>query len=361
MPHLGFFEARRWLSHITLSHGAGGSVMQELIKSYILKYLGGSKAEVPLEALDDSGVMDGIVLKSDSHTVKPLFFPGGDIGRLSISGTVNDIAVMGAEPLALAVGLILEEGFPIKDLERILKSMGDTCKESGVHVITGDTKVVEKGSLEKCVINTSGIGRRSKYLDRNLEIVKKYRPSFNSKWLVDSSIREGDKIIASGTMGDHGIAVLSFREGYGFESRVRSDVKPLNGLTEKLLQVGGVVKMKDPTRGGLANLLNEWSEKSHVGILAKQEDIPISEGVRAACEMLGLDPLEIGNEGKIAVAVISDKAEEILETLKGTEEGKDAAIIGEATKSYSQVVLETSVGGKRILPPPAGDPIPRIC
>lgn len=335
--------------------------MQQLIKTYILKYLGGSKAEVPLEALDDSGVINDIVLKSDSHTVKPLFFPGGDIGRLSISGTVNDIAVMGAEPIALAAGLILEEGFPINDLERILKSMGDTCKEAGVHVITGDTKVVEKGSLEKCVINTSGVGRRSKFLDRNIEIAKKYRPSFNSKWLVDSNIRDGDKIIVSGTMGDHGIAVLSFREGYGFESQVKSDVTPLNKLTEKLLQVGGIVKMKDPTRGGLANLLNEWSEKSNVGILVRQDNIPISEGVRTACEMLGLDPLEIGNEGKIAIAVVSQKAEEVLQVLKRTEEGKNAAIIGEATGSYGQVIIETSVGGKRILPPPVGDPVPRIC
>lgn len=335
--------------------------MQELIKSYILKYLGGSNAEVPLEALDDSGVVDGIVLKSDSHTVKPLFFPGGDIGRLSISGTVNDIAVMGAEPIALAAGLILEEGFPIKDLERILKSMGETCKEAGVSVITGDTKVVEKGSLEKCVINTSGVGRRSRFLDRNIEIAKKYRPSFDSRWLLDSNIRDGDKIIVSGTMGDHGIAILSFREGYGFESEVKSDVRPLNKLTEKLLQVGGVVKMKDPTRGGLANLLNEWSEKSDTGIIVRQEDIPISEGVRTACEMLGLDPLEIGNEGKIAIAVVAQKAEEVLQALKRTDEGRNAAIIGEATKSYSQVVIETTVGGKRILPPPAGDPVPRIC
>jgi hydrogenase expression/formation protein HypE len=335
--------------------------MQALIKNYILKYLGGSKAEVPLEALDDSGVVEGVVLKSDSHTVKPLFFPGGDIGRLSISGTVNDIAVMGAEPMALAAGLILEEGFPIHDLERILMSMGETCREAGVFVITGDTKVVERGAIEKCVINTSGVGRRSKYLDRNFEIVKKHRPSFNSKWLVDSNIGEGDKIIVSGTMGDHGIAILSFREGYGFESKVKSDVKPLNKLTEKLLQVGGIVKMKDPTRGGLSNLLNEWSEKSRIGILVKQEKIPISEGVRTACEMLGLDPLEIGNEGKIAIAAVPQKAEEILQVLHQTEEGKNAAIIGEASKSYSQVIIETTVGGKRILPPPAGDPVPRIC
>jgi hydrogenase expression/formation protein HypE len=349
------------LDRITLSHGAGGSVMQALIKNYIVKYLGGSNADVPLEALDDSGVVEGIVLKSDSHTVKPLFFPGGDIGRLSISGTVNDIAVMGAQPMALAAGLILEEGFPIKDLEQILKSMGETCKEAEVFVITGDTKVVEKGALDKCVINTSGVGKRSKFLDGNLKIVRRYRPSFNSQWLTDSNIGEGDKIIVSGTMGDHGIAVLSFREGYGFESEVKSDVKPLNRLTESLLQVGGIVKMKDPTRGGLANLLNEWSEKSKIGILVKQEDIPISEGVRTACEMLGLDPLEIGNEGKIAIAVVPQKTEEVLQLLRQTEEGKNASIIGEATKSYSQVVIETTVGGKRILPPPAGDPVPRIC
>lgn len=345
---------------ITMAHGAGGALMHKLIKDYIVKHLGGSKAEVPLEALDDSAVMDGIVFTSDSHTVKPLFFPGGDIGRLAVSGTINDIAVMGAEPIALSSALIIEEGFLLSDLERIIKSMKDTCIEAGVHIITGDTKVVEKGALEKLIVNTSGIGRRSECLERNIAEVRKYRP-FNSRWLVDSNVRDGDVIIISGTVGDHGISLLSYREGYGFESEVKSDVAPLNKLVKRLLEVGGIVKMKDPTRGGLSNALNEWSEKSGVGILVWEEKIPIKEGVRSACEMLGIDPLEVGNEGKLVIAAVPEKAEDILGELRRHPQGKDAEIIGEARKEFSNVVLETVVGGKRILPPPVGDPIPRIC
>jgi hydrogenase expression/formation protein HypE len=345
---------------ITMAHGAGGQAMQELIKKYIVKHLGGSKAEVPLEALDDSAIINGIVLKSDSYTVKPIFFPGGDIGRLAISGTVNDIAVMGAEPIALATGIIMEEGFPINDFEKILESMKKTCQEAGVYVITGDLKVVEKGALDQFIINTSGIGKRSEYLDSNIEEVKKYR-KFESKWLLDSNIGNGDAIIVSGTIGDHGIAILSCREGYGFESNVESDTKPLNKLVQRILKVGGIVAMKDPTRGGLANALNEWCEKSRVGIIIEEEQIPIKESVKAACEMLGIDPLEIGNEGKLLIAVVKEKAEEVLNELKKTKEGFEAQIIGEATKEFNDVILKTSIGGKRIISAPLGDPIPRIC
>ena len=343
-----------------MSHGAGGTMMQDLIKKIIVKNLGGSRAEVPLEALDDSAVIDDIVLKSDSHTVKPLFFPGGDIGRLAVSGTVNDIAVMGAEPLALASGFIIEEGFPISDFERIVRSMAETCQEAGVHIITGDTKVMDRGSLEKFVVNTSGIGRRSEALDNNISEVKKYRP-FEARWLLDSNLRKGDKIIVSGTVGDHGIAILSFREGYNFGSEIFSDVAPLNHVIERILNVGGIVKIKDPTRGGLANTLNEWSEKSKVGITVYEDMIPIHEGVKSACEMLGIDPLEVGNEGKIVIALVPQKAEDVLAALKKTKEGKNAAIIGEATDEFEEVVLETEVGGRRILAPPVGDPVPRIC
>jgi hydrogenase expression/formation protein HypE len=345
---------------ITLAHGAGGVIMQRLIKDYIVKYFGGSKAEVPLEALDDASVIDGIVLKSDSHTVKPLFFPGGDIGRLAVSGTVNDIAVMGAEPIALTSAFIIEEGFPISDLEKIIKSMKNTCEEAEVYIITGDTKVMEKNALEKFVVNTSGIGRRSEALERNIAEVKKYRV-FNSKWLVDSNIGDGDKIIVSGTIGDHGVALLSYREGYGFESEIKSDAAPLNKMIKKLLEVGGITKMKDPTRGGVSNALNEWSEKSKVGILIYENKIPIKESVKSACEMLGIDPLEVGNEGKILIAVVPEKAEDVLAELKRHPQGKYAEIIGEATKKFNGVILETSIGGKRILPPPLGDPVPRIC
>lgn len=343
-----------------MAHGAGGSAMDALIKRYILKHLGGSSAEVPLEALDDAAVIDGIVLKSDSYTVKPLFFPGGDIGRMAVAGTVNDMSVLGAEPLALAAGFVFEEGFPLSDLERILSSINEACKEAGVAVITGDTKVVERGALDKFIINSSGVGRRSPLLDRNLNEVRKFREC-DAKWLLDSNIRPGDQIILSGAIGDHGIAVLSAREGYGFETKVQSDTAPLNHMIEKALEVGGVVSMKDPTRGGLANLLNEWSEKSKVGILIREEKIPIHTGVRAACDMLGLDPLEVGNEGKVALAVVSEKAEEVLAALRSTDLGGEAEIIGRATDEFDLVAVETLVGGRRILARPLGDPVPRIC
>jgi hydrogenase expression/formation protein HypE len=347
---------------ITMTHGAGGAVTNDLIKRYVLKYLGGSNAEVPLEALDDAAVINDVVLKSDSHAVKPLFFPGGDIGRLAVTGTVNDIAVLGAEPVALASGFVLEEGLALVDFERIVRSIGETCKEAGVFVITGDTKVVEKGSLGGCVINMSGIGRRSQALEHNIHVVKKYRSDFSSRWLLDFNLRSGDKIILSGTVGDHGLAVLSSREGYGFGSEIKSDMAPLNKVIQRLLsEVGGIVAMKDPTRGGLSEALNEWSQKSKVGILAVEEKIPIREDVRSACEMLGIDPLEVGNEGKIIIGVLAEKAEKVLEALKQTREGKNAQIIGEATNQFKEVALETVVGGKRILTPPIGDPIPRIC
>ncbi|RLI22280.1 hydrogenase expression/formation protein HypE [Candidatus Bathyarchaeota archaeon] len=344
-----------------MMHGAGGAVMNELIKDYILRFLGGGEFEVPLEALDDAAVVNGIVLKSDSHAVKPIFFPGGDIGRLAVSGTVNDIAVLGAQPVALACGFILEEGLSISDFERILKSMKETCEEAGVHIVTGDTKVVERGSLGGCVVNVSGIGYRSRKLNHNLAVVRRFRPDFRARWILDSNLRPGDKIIVSGTVGDHGLAVLSAQEGLSFGSQIKSDVKPLNKLVERLLEVGGIVAMKDPTRGGLSNALNELSEKSRVGILVYEDKIPIRNDVRAACEMLGIDPLEVGNEGKLVIGVIPEKAEEVLEVLKQAEGGKEAQIIGEATKEFDVVAMQTIVGGKRVLTPPVGDPVPRIC
>lgn len=255
---------------------------------------------------------------------------------------------------------IIEEGFSLVDFEKIIKSMSATCREAGVSIITGDTKVIEKGGLDNFVVNISGIGRRSEALERNIEEVKKVR-SFNVRWLLDSNLRRGDKIIVSGTIGDHGIALLSFREGYDFGSLITSDVAPLNKLVMELLEVGGIVCMKDPTRGGLANTLNEWNEKSKVGILVEENKIPIRNGVRAACEMLGIDPFEIGNEGKIVLGVVPHKADEVVATLRGTDLGKNAEIIGVATGNYLDVIIDTSVGGKRIISPPIGDPIPRIC
>jgi hydrogenase expression/formation protein HypE len=349
--------------YITMLHGAGGTVMHDLVRNYIVKYFGGaSGAEVPLEALDDAAVVDGLVFKSDSHAVKPIFFPGGDIGRLSVSGTVNDIAMLGGEPFALACGFILEEGLAIADFERILISMQHACIEAGVSIVTGDTKVVEKGTLGGCVINTSGIGRRTAALDENLKVVKKFKKHFKPRWVLDGNLSPGDKIILSGTIGDHGLAVLSAQEGLSFGSGIRSDVKPLNRLVQRMLkEVGGVVAMKDPTRGGLADALNEFSEKSHVGILIDEHKVPIREDVKAACEMLGLDPFEVGNEGKMIIGAVKEKAPEILRLLKETEEGKDAEIIGGAVSNVKGVVMQTAVGGKRIVPRPVGDPVPRIC
>ena len=336
--------------------------MAKLIEEYILPYLGGFKgAEVGLEVLDDAAVVDGVVFKSDSHAVRPIFFPGGDIGRLAVAGTVNDMAVLGAEPVALACGFILEEGLAFSDFERVLASIRTACEEAEVFVVTGDTKVVEKGSLGGLVVNMSGIGRRSRELDHNLAVVRKHRCGFDARWVLDRNLRAGDKIVLSGSVGDHGLAVLSAQEGLAFGSKIVSDVRPLNRMIRNVLNVGGIVSMKDPTRGGLANALNEWSQKAKVGILVHEDRIPVRRDVRTASDMLGIDPLEVGNEGKVIIGVVEEMAKEVLETLRGTEEGKDAEIIGEATSEFNLVAMKTVVGGKRILPTPVGDPVPRIC
>jgi hydrogenase expression/formation protein HypE len=350
-------------AHITMMHGAGGTVMHDLVKNHIVRHLGGiAKVEVPLEAMDDAAVVDDIVFKSDSHAVKPIFFPGGDIGRLSISGTVNDISMLGAKPIALASGFILEEGLLMADLERILASMHDTCVEADVGIVTGDTKVVEKGSLGGCVMNLSGMGKRTAALESNLERVGKLRQNFKARWTLDSNLRPGDKILLSGTIGDHGLAVLSAQEGLKFGSEIVSDVKPLNKLIQRMLgEVGGIVSMKDPTRGGLADCLHEYAEKSESGILIHENSIPIRNDVRAASEMLGLDPLEVGNEGKVVVGCVKEKADELLKFLQATPEGKNAQIIGEVTNEFNGVAMQTVVGGKRIIARPVGDPVPRIC
>ena len=349
---------------ITMLHGAGGTVMHDLVKNYIVKAFSGlgNIAEVPLEAMDDAAAIGDIVFKSDSHAVKPIFFPGGDIGRIAISGTVNDISALGAEPYALASGFVLEEGLAMSDLEKILASMRQTCIEAGVGIVTGDTKVVEKGSLGGCVMNVSGIGRRTAALEHNLQVIKQYRPSFSSRWMLDSNLSVGDKIILSGTIGDHGLAVLSAQQGLSFGSEIVSDVKPLNRLIQRVLgEVGGVVTMKDPTRGGLADALNEFTEKSKMGILIQEDKVPIRKDVVAACEMLGLDPFEVGNEGKMLFGVVPEKADEVLAFLKETSEAKDAEIIGEVTGAFKGVAMQTVVGGKRIIARPVGDPVPRIC
>jgi len=347
--------------NITLAQGAGGELMDQLIKENILRFFTNQgAAEVPLTALDDAAVINDIVFSTDSHTVQPLIFPGGDIGSLAVCGTINDVAVVGGFPLALSAGFIIEEGFSLDTFRSIVKSMGRTAHKANVPIVTGDTKVVERGALQQFMINTTGIGRRSKALDKNIKEVKRYR-KFTGRWLLDSNLSNGDILILSGNIGEHGIALLSFREGYGFDTRIKSDIAPLNGLMERILAEGGIVSAKDPTRGGLANTVNEWSEKSDVGILLSEDAIPIPNGVRSACDMLGIDPFEIGNEGKVVLGVVKEKAEDILSVLRKHPLGKHATIIGEVTDAISGVALQTAVGGKRILRKPLGDPIPRIC
>jgi len=347
---------------IKLSQGAGGEQMDWLIKEKILKYFGkeSKKGEVSLSMLDDSAVIDDVVFSTDSHTVQPIIFPGGDLGSLAVAGTINDISVMGAKPIGLSAGFIIEEGLSSKTFEIIVKSMSKCASAAGVPIVTGDTKVLEKGAIQEFMINTSGIGKRTMLLDKNIEIVKNFR-SFNSRWLLDSNLRDGDKIILSGNIGEHGIALMSYREGYGFETEIKSDVAPINNLMEKIFSIGGVVSAKDPTRGGLSNTINELSEKSKTGVLLYEEAIPVPTGVRSACDMLGIDPLEIGNEGKVVIGVVKEKSDEVLKAIKKHPLGKNAAIIGEVTNTVEGVVLETIVGGKRSLHKPIGDPVPRIC
>ncbi len=348
------------MSKITMAQGAGGERMQEFIREFVLKELEHDFGEIPLAALDDAAIVEGIVFTTDSYTVKPIFFPGGDIGVLSVAGTVNDLSVMGAKPIALSCAMIIQEGFPGEDLHKIMRSINATARVAGVKIVTGDTKVVEKSALDGIFINTSGIGKRSEHLDHNIAEVRRHR-KFKWSWPNDSAVADGDVLIASGSMGNHGVAILSFREGYGFHTTVKSDAAPLNGLIADALKVGGITAMKDPTRGGLANLLNEWSEKSEVGISVVEEDIPLDDAVVSACEMLGIDPLEIGNEGKVVISTVPEKAEAVLKAVRSHSEGKKARIIGRAAKKVRGVVMETHTGGTRVVEPPVGDPVPRIC
>jgi len=334
---------------IKLEHGAGGELMEELIREFILKNISlKSAGGVGLDALDDGASIPfgdkHIVFTIDGHTVKPIFFPGGDIGRLAVSGTVNDLAVMGAKPLALANSMIIQEGFDGKDFEKILRSMDETAKEVPVPIITGDTKVVE--DRIGIFVITAGIGVAERVI-------------------TDSGARVGDAVLISGTVGDHGIAIMSHREGIAFETELKSDVAP---IWEVVKAVGDAIgwenihAMKDPTRGGLSNALNEIAKKSNVGILVKESEIPVKPEVRAASDMLGISPYEVANEGKVVMIVAKEYAEEALEAMKGTERGKDAAIIGEVIAEYKgKVILETGIGGKRFMEPPAGDPVPRVC
>ena len=329
---------------VNLAHGAGGETMGELLRT-LTNVKNRNAGGIGLESLDDGAVIPigdkNVVFTTDSHVVRPIFFPGGDIGRIAICGTVNDLAVMGGRPLALSCGMIIEEGFDIIDLERIVRSMDEALTESGAHLVTGDTKVVERGALDKIAINTAGIG-------------------IAEKVIRDNGFRPGDRIIVTGTLGDHGLAVLTHREGFELGEQIRSDVAPVWGLVELSLAAGDIHAMKDPTRGGFAHAINDMARKSRTGVIIEEDALPVRRSVRSASEMLGIDPLEVANEGKIVMAVAPGDAEAVLLALRTHNYGKDAAIVGEVVEG-DRVIMRTRIGGERFIEPPLGDPVPRVC
>lgn len=335
---------------ITLKHGAGGRAMRLLIEQKLAAGFAEERAgEVGLAAFDDGAAMPigdrWLVVTTDSHVIHPIFFPGGDIGRLAIAGTVNDLAMMGAtEVLGLSSAFVIEEGFLVSDLLRIQSSMQETCREAGATVVTGDTKVMGRGELDGVIINTTGVALAD-------TVVR------------DSGLAPGDKIILSGPIGDHGIALMAARRGLGFEGQLRSDVAPINGLVRVALQAaaGAVSAMKDPTRGGLASALTEMAEKSGVGIVIEESEVPITTTVRAAAEMLGLDPFHIANEGKAVIGVRPEAADAVLDALRSQPLGASAAIVGTCSAEHKgRLILDTGFG-RRLITEPEGEPLPRIC
>jgi hydrogenase expression/formation protein HypE len=336
---------------VDMTHGSGGRAMVQLISELFAKHLGNTYlgqgndgAVLPAPMLD--GKPARLVMSTDCHVVSPLFFPGGDIGGLSVHGTLNDVAVMGATPLYLAAGFILEEGFPLADLARIVESMARAASDAGVPVVTGDTKVVERGKGDGIFITTTGVG----VLPDGLE-------------LGGARVRPGDAVLVSGTMGDHGVAIMSQRENLTFEAAIESDTAALHGLVATLLATGADIRcLRDPTRGGLASTLNEIAGQSGVGMMLHEKAIPIKPVVLAACEFLGLDPLYVANEGKLIVICAGVDAPRLLDVMHAHPQGKDAAHIGEViADDHHFVQLTTAFGGRRIVDWLAGEQLPRIC
>ncbi|MBW2065588.1 MAG: hydrogenase expression/formation protein HypE [Deltaproteobacteria bacterium] len=332
--------------HILMDHGSGGELSHRLIKETILPLFDNPI----LSELGDGAVFDmgdtRLAFSTDTFVVDPIFFPGGSIGSLAINGTVNDLAMCGATPLYLSVGLILEEGFPVKDLERVLSHMRAAAKEAGVEVVTGDTKVVEKGAADKVFINTAGVGL----------VPEGVLPSC-------CDIKLGDKIIINGYIGDHGVTILTQREGLSFDAPIKSDTAPLNHIVKRLLSTTrGIRLLRDPTRGGIGTVLNEIARKFRIGIMILEENIPLRNEVAGICDLLGLDPLYLPNEGKFLALVSARQADSILEVMKSEPLGRDAAIIGEIVEDCpGQVFMKTPIGGTRIVEMLTGEQYPRIC
>ncbi len=331
---------------VLLAHGSGGRAMHKLIKEFFVEGF-----DNPILAeLTDAAIINGkgkkLAFTTDTYVVNPMFFPGGDIGKLAVCGTVNDLSVVGAKPHYISCGFVIEEGLDLSDLKAIVRSMEATAKTAGVKVVTGDTKVVEKGKADKIFINTSGVG----IIEGDTKFGK-------------DRIKAGDKVIINGFIGEHEIAVLSKREGFYFKSEIKSDCAPLNGLISEILKSGADIKfMRDPTRGGVATTLNEIIEGSNCSIELDEAAIPISDGVRAACELLGFEPIYLANEGKVVVVVDGSDAKKVLNIMRRHSLGKKAEIIGQVVNApKGKVILKTRIGGRRLIEMLAGEQLPRIC
>ena len=331
---------------VLIAHGGGGTLTHQLISKIFLNQFGNEY----LNQLHDGAIFEingsKFAFTTDSYVVKPIFFPGGNIGELAINGTVNDLAVCGAKPLFISTGFIIEEGFEIEELWKIVLSMKEAADKAGVMIVTGDTKVVEKGKGDKIFINISGIGLVYDGVD-----------------ISPKNVKVGDVIILNGRIAEHGIAIMSAREGLEFETKIESDTAPLNGLVEDILKASKKISvMRDPTRGGLASALNEIASSANVKIEIYEKEIPIADEVLGACEILGLDPLYIANEGKILVFVEADDAEKVLEAMRKNPYGKDSRIIGRVTEEGSPLVtMKTLIGSTRIVDMISGEQLPRIC
>jgi hydrogenase expression/formation protein HypE len=336
---------------IELNHGAGGSLMDKFLSSLFKIYKIKSVGEgIGVDELDDGASIplsndQTLIISSDSHTIDPIFFPGGDLGMLAAVGTLNDVVMMGAKPIAITCALLIEEGTIYSTVEKVLSSFAQVCEQNNVAIIAGDTKVLPKGQVDCMYMSTTGIGIRQ-----------------SPNIIADNKIEVGDKIILTGPAGQHGASLIAIREGINLQTELKSDVTPLVEMLLPIAETGSIHAMKDPTRGGLGSALNEFAEKSGVGLLLEEEQIPIHPEVNGICELLGLDIYSLSSEGQAIIAVNSDKAEDILKAIQKHPSGQEAKIIGEAIDKYhNKVVMRTSIGGHRLLRKTLGEPIPRVC